>query len=202
MPSFSVLHDISTTLQSQIVAALNSAPDISFDVTTDTLSLSPPSDDLEVGTVAVLYLYHVSIDPHLRNQQPIPDAGNPSLFIRPPLPLMLKYLFVPLDAEEENNQLMLGRVLQHFHDAPTIRPIPGSPLATSRGGLPDHLRVRPDFAGFEALSPLWSALARPFRLSAGFMVDIVGVDSAEPATVAPRTGTTFTVNRKLTEGAT
>lgn len=197
MPSFSVLNDISKELQSQVVAALSSAPDAGLDVDETTLVLGPPSSDLGEDVLGVIYLYHVEIDPHLRNQPRLPDLEDSAQSIRPPLPLQLRYLFVPLAAEEEKNQLMLGRVLQHFHDAPTFRPVPGSALARSRGGVPPSLRVRPDLAGFEALSNLWSALARPFRLSAGFMVDIVAVDSAKPAEIRARTQSSFAVsNRK------
>ncbi len=91
-------------------------------------------------------------------------------------------------------------MLQHFPDAPLFRPAPGSALAESRGGLPDRLRVRPDLAGFEALSALWSALARPYRLSAGFLVDVAGVDSGLPAQATPRVGETFAATRPKTLG--
>lgn len=192
MPRFSVLHDISRALQAQIIGALATAPDVSFDADDTTIVLSPPSEALGAEVQAALYLYHIAVDPHLRNQQRLPDGADPSLFIRPPLPLQLRYLFVPLGAVEADNQLLLGRVLQHFHDVPTFRPAPGSPLAENRGGVPDTLRVRSDFAGFEALSQLWSALSRPFRLSAGFMVDIAAVDSATAAQAMPRVAQTAT----------
>lgn len=191
MPSFSVLNDISTELQQQVVTSLATAPDISFEVTTSNLLLQPPSRDLDDGTLALLYLYHVSVDPHLRNQPNLPDPNSAAQFIRPPLPLQLKYLFVPLSSEEGDNQIMLGRVLQHFHDAPSFIPAPGTALATHRGGVPARIRVRPDITGFEALSALWSALAEPFRLSVGFMVDVIAVDSAKPAIVSPRADGTF-----------
>lgn len=201
MPRFSVLHDISRALQSQIIGALGSAPDVSFDADDTTIVLQPPSEGLGTDVQAALYLYHIAIDPHLRNQQRLPDGADPSLFIRPPLPLQLRYLFVPLGEVEADNQLLLGRVLQHFHDAPTFRPAPGSPLAVNRGGVPETLRVRVEFAGFEALSQLWSALSRPFRLSAGFMVDIAALDSAAGSQAIPRVAqTATTTGRKEVAG--
>ncbi|NCO86099.1 MAG: DUF4255 domain-containing protein [Rhodobacterales bacterium] len=195
MPRFSVLHDVSLALQSQIIAALRSAPDVSLDASVSNIVISPPSDTLGDDVLAVLYLYHFGIDASLRNQSPLPDRDDPALFVRPPLPLHLRYLFVPLSDDEESNQLMLGRVLQHFYDQPTFRPAPGTPLAQDRGGVPDRVRVRPDLAGFEALSTLWSALARPYRLSAGFLVDVAGVDSGLPAQATPRVGETFAATR-------
>lgn len=196
MPSFSVLHDISRALQQQIIVALTGSPDISFDVDDTTIVLAPPSEGLTSDVVASLYLYHIAIDPHLRNQPRLTDPADPALLIRPPLPLHLRYLFVPLDDDEAANQLLLGRVLQHFHDTPTFRPAPGSPLAINRGGVPEVLRVRPDLPGFEALSQLWSALSRPYRLSAGFLVDTVAVDSAAPAQSTPRVAQTATATSR------
>lgn len=191
MPSFSVLNDISAVLKQQVLTSLATAPDISFEVTNTNLLLSPPSGDLPSGALAVLYLFHVSVDPHLRNQPKLPNPDAEAEFIRPPLPLQLKYLFVPVDDEEENNQIMLGRVLQHFHDAPTFIPEPGTPLATHRGGVPPRIRVQPDLTSYEVLSNLWSAFAQPFRLSAAFQVDVIAIDSAVAPVVTPRTGSTF-----------
>lgn len=198
MPSFSVLLDISQELQAQVIAALESVSDADLSASTSTILLSPPSGDLPDAAAAILYLYHIAIDPYLRNQRLLADAVDPSLFIRPPLPLQLRFLFVPLTKKEDTNQLMLGRVIQHFHDQPTFRPTPGSALATNRGGVPEMIRVRPDFMGFEPLSQLWTAFSRPFRLSAGFLVDIAAVDSGEPAQSTTRVGKSFTVSGKKT----
>ena len=145
-------------------------------------------------------LYHIGFDPYLRNQPRLPDAIDPTLFIRPPLPLHLRYIFVPAADDEEGNQLILGRVLQYIYDFPTFRPAPGSPLATNRGGVPETIRVRPDLIGFEPLAQLWSTLARPYRLSASFLVDTVAVDRALPAQVTTRVGQTVTATKRKTAG--
>lgn len=188
MPSFSGLNDIAKELQSQTISALVSAADIDFTISTETLVLASPSSDLDDGVRACLYLYHVDIDPHLRNRRWMADPVDPTLMIKPPLPLQLRFLFVPVDAEEDNNQLMLGRVLQHFHDSPTFRPAPGSPLAISRGGAPEDIRVRPDLASHQDLATLWSGFAQPFRLCAGLLAEIVTLDSATAAMQVPRVG--------------
>lgn len=195
MPRFSVLHDISLALQAQVIASLLSAPDVSLDASAANIAIAPPSDALDDDVLAVLYLYHIGIDASLRNQPPLADPADPALFLRPPLPLHLRYLFVPLSEDEETNLLMLGRVLQHFHDQPAFRLAPGTPLAQNRGGVPEMLRVRPDLVGVEALGTLWTALARPFRLSAGFLVDVAAVDSGLPAQALPRVGETYAATR-------
>lgn len=193
MPSFSVLNNVAKELQAQFVTALATAPDIDFSVTAETLVLAPPSADLAAEVVAALYLYHVDIDPHLRNQRLMADAADPTLMIKPPLPLQLRFLFVPLDGEEDNNQLMLGRILQHFHDNPTFRPAPGSALAETRGGAPEDIRVRYDLAPYQDLANLWSGLSQPYRLSAGFLVEIITLDSGKAAARVPRLSETLGV---------
>ncbi len=190
MPGFSVLNDIAKAVQSQIVTALNAAPDIDFDLDETTVILAPPSDSVAADVVATLYLYHVDVDPHLRNRRLIP-ASDPTLMIKPPLPLQLRFLFVPRDTDEDHNQLMLGRVLQHFHDFPTFKPAPGSPLAKSRGGAPEELRVRYDLASYQDLANLWSGFSQPYRLSAGLLVEIATLDSGKAAEQMPRVGEMF-----------
>lgn len=196
MSGFSALYDVSRALQLQVVSSLSAAPDAGFDATDTNIVLKPPSDGLATSVKAVLYLYHIGIDPHLRNQPRLPEPGDPAQFIRPPLPLHLRYLFVPLTDDEEANQLMLGRVLQHFHDAPSFRPAPGTALATNRGGVPPTIRVRPDLIGFETLAQLWTALSRPYRLSASFLVEVAAIDSGAPAQTTQRVGQTATSTRQ------
>ncbi|MEL7097499.1 MAG: DUF4255 domain-containing protein [Pseudomonadota bacterium] len=200
MPSFSVLNSIAKELQAQIVEALNTAPDVDFDVDDKSIILLRPASDLPAEVMASLYLYHVDVDPHLRNRRRIPDAVDPVQMVRPPLPLQLRFLFVPVMTDEAKNQMMLGRVLQHFHDVPTFRPLPGSELDVSRGGAPEEIRVRHDFIPVQELANLWSGLSYAMRLSAGLMVEIVTLDSGAPSVVIPRVDEVFGVTSKLDEG--
>lgn len=197
MPSFSVLNDVAKELQAQFIDALSSAPDIDFTVDTNSLVLNPPANDLPASVFASLYLYHVDIDPHLRNRLFIADTIDPTQMIRPPLPLQLRFLFVPLSTDEDNNQLMLGRALQHFHDNPTFQPLPSSALGASRGGAPEEIRVRPDLSSTQELATLWSGFSHPYRLSVGFMVEIVALDSGAPAVEVPRVDELFGVTSKM-----
>ncbi len=191
MPGFSALNDVARELQAQFVSALSGAPDIDFSVSNTNLILGPPSDDPGPGVVASLYLYHINIDPHLRNHQSEPDVLDPTLMIPPPLFLQFRFLFVPLAKNEDHNQLMLGRILQHFHDHPTFQPVPGSPLAAHRSGAPEQIRVRYDLASHSELAALWSGFSRPYRLSAGFLVETLAIDSSRAAQKVPRVGTVY-----------
>ena len=153
MTSFSALPLVSRALQARIRAAL----DAGFAQDPGTVALAPPAADLDPSVAAVLHLYHIGLDPHLRNQ-PRPLA---------PIPLTLRYLFVPLIPDEECNQGMLGAVLQDLHD----RPGDLLEVAGARGDPPAAFRLRPEFLGVEELARLWSALSRPCRLAAGLVVE-------------------------------
>jgi hypothetical protein len=188
MSSSSIVQDTSLELRRRIFSALEATPDTDFGLNGDIerIRVAPPADDLPDGTVGTLFLYHIDIDRHLRNQRSLPDRDDPSVQRKPPLPLQFRFLFTPIDDDDSINHLVLGRVLQHFHDQPFITTIAGQPLDDSFGGATPVLRVKPDMLTVEQLSQLWNALSAPYRLSIAFLVDIAAVDSGDPPRRAPR----------------
>lgn len=181
MSEFSVISQISLELRRQIFGALETTPDTDFNLSgIDDLSLLSPGETLPESAVASLYLYHLDIDKHLRNQRPLPDADRDDLFHRPPLPLQLRYLFTPVADEEDFNQLILGRVLQHFHDAPQLVTLGGTPIGTSRGAASPQIRIKPDMLSLEQMAQIWNAFSQPYRAALGFLVEVVAVDSGQP----------------------
>jgi hypothetical protein len=188
MSAFSIIQDTGLELRRQIFDALEATPDTDFGLNgnIDRIRIAAPAENLPNGTLAVLFLYHIDIDRHLRNQRPLPDRDDPSIQRKPPLPLQFRFLFAPIDDDDTVNHLVLGRVLQHFQDQPFIATIAGEPLDDSFGGASPALRVKPDMLTVEQLSQLWNALSAPFRLSIGFLVDIAAIDSGEPPRRMPR----------------
>lgn len=188
MSGFSILQDTTLELRRQILTALDRTPDTDFNLgdSIDRLFLGPPPDQPGESVFATLFLYHIDLDKHLRNQRLLPDRDDPDSLKRPPLPLQLRYLFTPVDEDEAQNQLVLGRVLQHFHDEPMITSVMSTPLTDSFGGASPTLRVKPDMLSLEQLSQIWNALAGSYRLSISFLVEIVAVDSGEPSLAVPR----------------
>lgn len=188
MSSFAIVQETSLELRHQIFEALDTTPDTNFGLNgdIDRIQVAPPGDDLPNGTLAALFLYHIDIDRHLRNQRSLPDRSDAALQRRSPLPLQLRYLFIPVDADETMNHLVLGRVLQHFYDNPMVTSLQGTALDDNFGGASPALRVKPDMLSVEQLSQIWNALSTPYRLSAGLLVEVAAVDSGEPARHAPR----------------
>ncbi len=193
MSAFSVIQDVSVLLRGEVFRALASASGVTF-------TLSDPATNVELGppgeggetTRATLYLHHVELERHLRNQRHLPSREDPSRSLRPPLTLQLRYLLTPSDSLETNNQLLLGRVLQHFHDHP-LHPVPGDEPRDSHGGASPEIRVVPETPSLEHLTQLWNALNQPFRLSVVLLVEVVAIDSGLPPRAAPRVGSFHTL---------
>lgn len=186
MSQFTILQDISRELRRRIHAALSTAPDADLGLSnpeTD-ITLSPPADDLQGSPRLSLYLYHVEPDAHLRNQRELAVGRDGLRF--PPLAVQLRYLVTPLAEEEEHNQLMLGRILQHFHDAPFIASLEGTPLDNSHGGNSPQLRITVEPLSMEELANVWQSLDAHYRLSLSYLVRTVTIDSDQGVREAKR----------------
>jgi hypothetical protein len=183
----SVISEVTTELRRQLFDAFTASPDHDLGLTSvESISLTVPKE-LDQNAVASLYLYRVAIDEHLRNQRPLPDRTDKDLLRRPPTPLRLHYLFTPVSEKEDVNQILVGRLLQHFHDFPTFTTLSNVPIGDSDGGAPPALRVVPETLTLEQLSQLWTAFSASLRAAAPFRVETVAIDSAQPPRRAPRT---------------
>ena len=187
MSGASVISEITAEIRRQLFDAFTASPDHDLGLAgVESISLQAPKD-LDQNAVASLYLYRVAIDEHLRNQGPLADRADKDLLRRPPLPLRLHYLFTPVSEEEDVNQILVGRLFQHFHDFPSFTTLSGVPLGDSHGGAPPALRVVPETLTLEQLSQLWTAFSASLRAGAPFRVETVAIDSAQPPRRALRT---------------
>lgn len=187
MSAFTIISDVTGEIRRRIFESLSTAPGVTLNFTEESTNvvLTPPQETPEVGARLSLYLYHVGISNALRNQRKLPQPGRDDELRLPPLPLELRYLATPMD-DEENNQYIIGRLLQFIYDQPHVTTIDGQAIGDSFGGTSSTLRITPDLMNVEQLSQLWNAFNQPFRLSVAFKVDVVAVDSARALTVAPR----------------
>ncbi|MGV8937569.1 MAG: DUF4255 domain-containing protein [Allorhizobium sp.] len=152
------------------------------------ISLVSPGEKISDDTIASLYLYHLDIDKFQRNQKLLADPVSERAFRRPPLPLQLRYLFTPVGDDEPTNHLVLGRVMQHFHDNPVFSTLSGVPVGNSFGGASREIRVRPDMLSLEQLTQMWSAFSSPYRAAVSFLVEVVAIDSGQPPVEIVRSG--------------
>lgn len=192
MSNYNILNEMTLELRRRIHAALASASDADFGLTTPEtdITLSAPSDELAGSPRLSLYLYHIEQDGHLRNQPRLTASPNGLRF--PPISVQLRYLITPLEDEEDQNHLMLGRILQYFHDEPMIGSLNGTPLDNSFGANSPELRIILETLTLEQLAQVWHALNAGYRLSIAYAVRIVTIDSAQGVTDAKRVVEAYT----------
>lgn len=178
MSNFSIIRDASRELRARLFRALTNVPDVDFgfsDVTTDII-LSAPDSDVPASARLSVYLYCIEADGQLRNQPAL--SLGPTGLVRAPLALRHQYLITPLQADEEQNHLILGRIMQALHDQPSILTLDGTPLDDSRGGGSPALRLSMQPMRLEDIARIWHAMGSDYRLSVAYEMHTVMIDSA------------------------
>jgi len=157
------------------------------------ITIAPP--DVAVtgatGQRANIYLYQVSENAYLKNQQ-IPGQGSPANFGRPPLSLELAYLVTAYgtspdgpDADLQAQQV-LGDVMQVFQDYPVVGETlhendnPADPLVLdpSLRGAFERLKLTLQPSSLDDVTKIWAALPdAAFRRSVTYHVSAIQLDS-------------------------
>jgi hypothetical protein len=134
------------------------------------LSTSPNGGE---GFAAVnLYLYQVTENPYAKNQPWVTRPDGTSEY--PPLALNLHYLLTPYASVQLSAHQVLSHAMLKFYLNTTL----------VRTALPDSLRlsverltVNLSQMTIEELTRIWNALQTPYRLSVGYEVRVVLIDS-------------------------
>jgi Pvc16 N-terminal domain/IPT/TIG domain len=164
-----------------------------------TISIPPPEDDTQAAepTKVNLFLYRATENGALKNQM-IPGQGHPSEYGHPPLSLVLYYMVTAYGATDDAGQInetrahfLLGSAMRVLHDYPvitdalmTMNSPPTQILHSSLRGEFEHIKICLDPISLEDLSKVWTALTRPYRLSAAYTVSIVQIESRRIKTLA------------------
>lgn len=159
---------------------LDPAPDA---IGTMIVTLNNPEELAETEQEGVsVWLYLIERDGETLNQPPrryTPDRLTPR-----PLPLRLHYLVTPQvdhktrELAGELEQLIVGKILQVFHDASSLA---GARLVNTLSGRPYEFFVRLEPLGLEQITRVWDALDRPYQLCVSYEVSIVPIESAMEA---------------------
>jgi hypothetical protein len=199
MSDFRAIGGVSATLRALLLDRME-LPD-GMAQPTITIGPPPPHKDGEPKQEKArlnLFLYRVTENGYLQNQE-IPGRGSASGYGHPPLSLNLHYLLTPYGNtplqngdtpafDETDAHLLLGSAMRVLHDVPIITPT----LTTVRppsGGLILHEGLRDEFEQIrlslepltlEDITKVWTALAMRYRLSAGYLVNVVQIESRRP----------------------
>jgi Pvc16 N-terminal domain len=164
-----------------------------------TTSTSPP-DHITTGTSAEetnlnLFLYHVTYNQGWR-EVGLPTRGpNGNPIGRAPLGIDLHYLLTAYSSGDYEAQMMLGIGMQALHEIPIlfrkkIQDVFSAPtsdidkaLATASLDTQIELvKIVPQQIGSDELSKLWTAFQSKFRVSAGYVVSVVLIETHAPVT--------------------
>jgi hypothetical protein len=151
------------------------------------VTLTTPQEMMRTNTEGLsVWLYRVLRDEERLNTPP--ERLAPHLLRPAPLPVRLHYLFTPLTNTNaadgpQTEQVILGKVLQAFHDHPVLR---GTDLQDDLSGSEAELRVRLESLSLEEITRVWDALNGSYQLSVSYEVSAVNIASAmEPERVSP-----------------
>ncbi|MGW5472329.1 DUF4255 domain-containing protein [Streptomyces chartreusis] len=169
---------VTAALQHLLAAGLRQ-----FAVSGDVTARPPDKARRGDGNQLNVFLYHTSIDPALRNQDPPGLLPGESGF--PALPLVLHYVISAygLDDDDIEAHRLLGRAMSVLHDHPVLGPdeftalVPGADLDLQG----ERVRVTPQPLGVDEMYRLWMAFQTQYRISAAYEVSVVLIDSARAA---------------------
>lgn len=189
---YTALRATSLTLASHLRQRLQADPTLAllFDPGlggTMVVTLSTPQEMMRANVEGLsVWLYRLLRDEERLNVPP--ERIAPNLLRHPPLPVRLHYLLTPLINAQaaggpQTEQVVLGKVLQAFHDHPVLR---GTDLQDDLSGTDAELRVRLESLSLEEITRVWDALNRSYQLSVSYEVSTVNIYSAiEPERVSP-----------------
>lgn len=140
-----------------------------------------------------VWMYRVVRDESTLNRSP---ERIGTLTRRVPLPVRLHYLFTPIthadeDDSPETEQVILGKVLQVFHDHPHFF---GTDLRDDFEGTDSQITVRLEGLSVEEMTGIWDALASPYRTAISYEATVVDVEAG----VQPQVGPPVRVSRPET----
>ena len=180
MSNYLAIGGVSATLQTLLRDRMEIPPLPSGDPSIP-ITIGTPADDDDTDAPRInLFLYQVTENSSLKNQE-IPGHGHPAAYGRPPLSLNLHYLITAYGAsagsdgdfaDETLAHYLLGSAMRVLHDYPVIiealetgdsQPI----LDPSLQDEFERVKLYLEPLSLEDATQVWTALTLPYRLAAG-----------------------------------
>lgn len=182
MPDYTVIADVSSTLQTVLTDAY--AP------------LDPGSPPVAVisdlqGTISTnparmtLFLFETVEDPSARNRPKVRVTPPPVTglgFRKPPMALLLRYMLTPWSGDRLTDHKLVGRTLQVLYDGAILS---GTQLQGGLAGTEQALKVTLSPLTLEERARVWYAIEKPYRLSLTYEVRVVNLDAEQVETLLP-----------------
>ena len=161
---------VSASLRNLLVGEMRLTP------TVDVTVLAP--DETAGARRINLFLYKLTDNPFLKNQDWTLQPGTPDRIVAAPLSLSLFYLLTPYAPNDPvtgnaTAHEILGEAMRVFYENPVVPP---SYLEPGLLGAREQLQISGDAVDPEELSRVWSTFSQPFRLSVLYQVSTVQLD--------------------------
>lgn len=187
MSSYLVISHVSEAIRSVLWDAIHDEDPINqFLQTENDIVFTNPTETAQTGENRLsIWLHHITENAFEKNH-PARIRDTRDEIEPPPLALNLFYLitpFAPNSREPTAEHMMLGRVMQVFHDN-AILPVIDH---TENEEAAEDLRVILCRMTLEELTRIWEALREPYRLSICYEVRVIHIDSRRRAGHEPVT---------------
>lgn len=169
MPDYSVIGDVSATLQTLLADGMATlAPPATAEI--HDLAQAPSTTPARL----TLFLFEVLQDPSARNRPNRRQvSGSQIVTTKPPVALLLRYLLTPWSGDRITDHRILGKAVEVLYDHPIIS---GPALQGALAGEDAALKVSMCKVSLEDLARVWYAVQRPYRLSLTYEVRVVNLD--------------------------
>ena len=180
LPDFSVIADVSLTLQSVLTNAFQPLDPV-----------SPPVAEISdlSGTIATsparltIFLFETVEDASARNRPRVVTTTPPDLSRKkPPMALLLRYMMTPWSGDRVTDHRIMGRTLQVLYDGAILS---GLQLQGTLVGTDQALKVTLAPITLEERARVWYAIQKPYRLSVTYEVRVVNLDPEDAEHIAP-----------------
>ena len=168
--SYNNLNNVSKTLATHIWNCIKDDPQTKAIIQNPRqINHRSPKEPQTESTQISVFLYNVTELPSMRNQPQI--TQNPPTLLY----LNLRYLITPLTQNAENDQTILGKIMQLFSETPILR---GSDLHGSLHESGDELKISLDALAADELNKLWTMFQTPYKLCISYSVFPVRIESS------------------------
>lgn len=180
MPDYSVIADVSTTLQSVLNTAYQALPPAPYPVA----EISDLQGNISTDPARVtIFLFEAIEDPSARNRPKIrtppavaapPPPPNQLFVKKPPMALLLRYMMTPWSGDRLTDHKLVGRTLQTLYDGAILS---GPQLQGGLANTDQALKVTLSPLTLEERARVWYAIEKPYRLSITYEVRVVNLDA-------------------------
>jgi len=191
MANIAAIRSVGTSLAAYLNRAYGTAtfpasvtkPHCTFSVVSSG-QIQEQDDPAESEANVLIFLYHVGIDPHLRNSGRVAQPETTS----PPLSVALHYLFTFWSNSAESEHLVLAWTMLELQRTALLDATILS--GEARWSAEDVVQLIPEELNNEDMMRIWDTLRPDYRLSLGYVARVIRIEADPqpeyPAVIASR----------------